>query len=160
MTWGPIPCLMSSAPMRLRDLPDHVNEISGHVLDAAIKVHAVLGPGLLESTYKLCLAHELRKRGLTVEREVGMAVLYDDLVVPKAYFADILVANAVIVEAKTVDNLLPVHEAQLLTYMRWLQKPLGILLNFHAEKIATNGFRRLARSQSLRDDSASSAPPR
>lgn len=131
--------------MRLRDLPDEVNAVSGEVLDAAIAVHTELGPGLLESTYKLCLAHELRSRGLQVEREVPADLKFRGIVIPRAYFADLVVNDLVIVEAKTYQTILPVHEAQLMTYQRLLNKPLGILLNFHAHKIASeDGFRRRA----------------
>lgn len=131
--------------MRLRDLPDDVNEISGQVLDAAIKVHSALGPGLLESTYKKCLAYELRTRGLAAEREVPVELVYGALTIENAYFVDLVVADKVIVEAKTVETLLPVHEAQMLTYQRLLRKSLGILLNFHAERIySEGGFRRRA----------------
>lgn len=137
--------------MRIRDLPDEVNVISGKVLDAAIKVHIALGSGLLESTYKLCLAHELRERGLSVEREVPADLRFGTLVIERAYFADLVVGGCVVVEAKTYANILPVHEAQLLTCQRLLNKPLGILLNFHAEKIYSEaGFRRRALSTSSR----------
>ena len=131
--------------MRLSDLPDSVNEVSGQVLDAAIKVHIALGPGLLESTYKRCLAYELKQRGLSVQREVPVDLEYGDLRIENAYFVDLLVADGVIVEAKTVEKLLPIHEAQMLTYQRLLKKSLGILLNFHAQRISSEeGFRRRA----------------
>lgn len=142
--------------MRLSDLPNRINDLSGQILDAAIRVHSELGPGLLESTYKACLAKELELRGIQVEREVPMVVIYRGLIVEKGYSADFVVGGAIVVEAKTVETLVPVHEAQLMTYLKWRNKPLGILLNFHAGRIAKDGFRRRIHSQSLRE---SSAPP-
>lgn len=150
--------MSSPSRMRLKDLPDAVNEVSGQVLNAAIKVHTRLGPGLLENAYKMCLAHELALRGLRVAREVPIDVEYEGLLVEGAYLADIVVEDVVIVEAKAVDRLHPIFEAQLLTYLRLFRAPLGILLNFHAAKIMDGGFRRLVLPP--RAPPASPAPPR
>src|SRR4029077_14538746 len=95
-----------------------INDISGQVVDAAIKVHSILGPGLLESAYQVCPAHELRKRGLAVRREVLTPVQYDVLVLDVAYRIDLLVEECVVVEVKTVAKISPVHEAQLLSQIR------------------------------------------
>jgi len=124
-------------------MPEELNVLSGHVLNASIKVHQALGPGLLENAYKLCLAHELRLRGFSVEREVPLAVEYEGLRIESAYFADIVVDRRLIVEAKAVDALHPVHEAQLLTYLRLLPAQLGILVNFHTARIIDGGFKRV-----------------
>lgn len=135
--------IVTSRRMRLRDLPDAVNEISSIVLSAAIEVHRALGPGLMESAYRDCLAHELRlrDRGVEVEREIPL--IYKDLLVPKAFRADLVVDNAVILELKAVPAILPEHEAQLLTYLRASRASLGMILNFHAPRLV-DGFRRIA----------------
>ena len=135
---------MDGHPMRLRDAPALANRVSGAVLDAALKVHTRLGPGLLENAYKLCLAHELGLRGLRVEREVPLAVEYEGLRVEGAYFADLIVEGVVVVEAKAVEALHANHAAQLLTYLRLANAPVGILLNFHALRLMDGGFRRFA----------------
>lgn len=133
-----------ATPMRLRDLPPDVNDISGQVVDAAIEVHRALGPGLLESAYKACLAHELVLRGLRVEREVMLVLHYKGITVQKAYFVDMLVEGRIVVEAKAMVEWGPNDEAQLLTYMSILRAPVGILLNFHSAKLMKGGFKRLA----------------
>jgi GxxExxY protein len=91
-----------------------MNEVSGAVVDAALKVHTAFGPGLLESTYEACLLHELRKRGLRVANQVSLPVSYDGVRIDVGYRIDLLVEEAVIVELKAVDGLLPIHQAQLL----------------------------------------------
>ena len=118
-----------------------LNEISGKIIECAIKVHKVLGPGLLESTYEVCLVHELRKLGLRVESQVFLPVIYDGIEIDAGYRIDVLVENAVIVELKSVEQLLPIHEAQLLTYLRLNQKKLGLLINFNVA-ILKNGIKR------------------
>src|SRR3954470_24388497 len=95
-----------------------INDVSGQIVDAAIKVHSVLGPGLLESAYQVCLAHELRKRGLAVRREVLMPVTYDGIELDVAYRIDLLVEECVVVEIKAVAKIIPVHEAQLLSQLK------------------------------------------
>lgn len=128
--------------MRLRDLPEDVNELSRVIMGAAIEVHRTIGPGLLESAYRDCLAHELRLRGVEVEVERPLALDYKGLVVPEAYRADLLVGNKVIVELKCASALAPEHEAQLLTYLSVSGCPLGMLFNFHAAKIRDGFLRR------------------
>lgn len=95
-----------------------VNDISGHIVDAAIKVHSALGPGLLESAYEACLAHELRKRRLRVRSQVPLAISYDEILIEPGYRIDLLVEETVIVELKAVDKWLPIYEAQLLSYLK------------------------------------------
>jgi GxxExxY protein len=118
------------------------NSIAHKVIGAALEVHRSLGPGLLESAYQACLARELGLRGLDVRQEATIDVEYKGLKVESAYRADFLINNKVIIELKTVDNLLPVHRAQLLTYLKWSGLKLGLLLNFNA-KILKQGIQRV-----------------
>lgn len=129
-------------PMSLRDLPDEVTEASGRILDAALEVHRALGRGLLESAYRDCLAYETRRRGLRVEVEHPLPLVYKDSVVPTAFRADLLVAGSIVVELKCVDRIIPEHEAQLFACLRASGCRLGILLDFHAPRIR-DGLRRL-----------------
>ena len=108
------------------------NEISGAVVDAAMKVHSALGPGLLESAYAVCLTHELAKRGLSVSCEVPLPVVYDGVRLEAGYRLDMLVEDTVIVELKAVETLAPIHQAQLLSYLRLSGKKIGLLINFHS----------------------------
>ena len=108
-----------------------LNEISAQVVDAAMKVHSVLGPGLLENAYEVCLKYELEKRGLKVQQQVGLPVLYDGVRVDLGYRLDLLVEDEIIVELKTVDRLTAVHEAQLLSYLKLSTKRIGLLINFN-----------------------------
>ncbi|HKT51120.1 MAG TPA: GxxExxY protein [Candidatus Angelobacter sp.] len=108
-----------------------LNEISSRILAAAFKVHTAIGPGVLESVYQTCLHHELRKAGLRVETQVSLPVQYDGLQLEFGYRIDLLVEDLVIVELKCVEALLPIHKAQLLTYLKLANKPLGLLLNFN-----------------------------
>ena len=107
------------------------NEISGTVVDAAMKVHSAIGPGLLESAYAVCLTHELVKRGLRVNCEVPLPVIYDGVRLEAGYRLDMLVEDTFIVELKAVEALAPIHQAQLLSYLKLSGKPIGLLINFH-----------------------------
>jgi GxxExxY protein len=107
------------------------NELGEAVIGAAMKVHSALGPGLLESAYELCLAHEIERRGLIVGRQVSIPVRYESLVIENGYRIDLLVNNRVVVELKAVEALLPVHRAQLLSYLRLGGFKLGYLFNFN-----------------------------
>lgn len=107
------------------------NEIGKILLGCAIRVHTGLGPGLLESTYEACLIHELAKAGLEAERQVSLPVVYDGVTLDAAYRIDLLVADSVIVELKVVEKILPVHAAQLLSYLKLSRRKLGYLLNFN-----------------------------
>ena len=109
-----------------------IDEITGIVVDAALKVHQALGPGLLESVYETILAYELAKRGLKVERQKVVRFEYDGLVFEDGLRLDLLVEERVVVELKSVEILLPVHSKQLLTYLRLLHQPVGLLINFGA----------------------------
>ena len=119
------------------------NEISGQIVDAAIKVHSTLGPGLLESAYHACLVHELHKRGLHVESQVSLPVNYDGVKLDVGYRIDLLVENCVIVEIKAVEKILPIHEAQLLCYLRLSGCRLGLLINFNVIQLK-DGIKRMA----------------
>ena len=119
-----------------------LNEISGQIVDAAIKVHSALGPGLLEGAYQACLTHEMRKRGFKVRSQVRVPVVYDDVRIDIGYRLDLLVEEAVIVELKAVSKVLPVHHAQVLSYLKLSNRRLGLLLNFHVSGMR-NGIIRI-----------------
>jgi len=117
--------------------------LSGEVIGAAIEVQRSLGPGLLESAYELALERELLLRGLMVERQKAVFLEYKGVVLGDAFRIDLLVNDALLVELKAVEQLLPLHEAQLLTYLRLTGKPLGLLINFNV-KALKDGIRRVA----------------
>ncbi|KAF0107292.1 MAG: hypothetical protein FD146_1770 [Anaerolineaceae bacterium] len=121
---------------------DNIESIASDIVDAAIKVHKALGPGLLESAYQQCLAHELRKRGRCVATEVIVPIVYDGEKIDAGYRLDLFIDNQVIIENKTVDSLLPIHEAQLLTYLKLKNCKLGFLLNWNV-KLMKYGIRRI-----------------
>jgi GxxExxY protein len=107
------------------------NEIAKQIVDAAYKLHAHLGPGLLESVYETILASELKKRGLCVIRQQAVPVVYENIHLQVGFRADLIVENKVIVEIKSTDGISPVHKKQLLTYLRFADKRLGLLINFN-----------------------------
>ena len=108
-----------------------LNELSYLAIRCAMKVHTELGPGLLESAYEACLAHELRKNGLKVEKQVALPVLYDGIQIDLGYRLDLVIDDQLIVEIKAIENVLPVHKAQLLSYLRLSKRKLGLLINSH-----------------------------
>jgi len=110
----------------------HLDEITGIVVDACVKLHKSVGPGLLESIYEVILTRDLERRGLRVERQIPISFEYDGLRFEDALRADILVESLVVVELKSVERLLPVHPKQVLTYLRLLKLPVGLLVNFGA----------------------------
>jgi len=120
-----------------------LNDISGQIVDASIKVHSALGPGLLESAYEGCLAFELIDRGMSVQQQLKLPVLYRGHRIDAGYRIDLLVADLVIVEVKAVDHLARIHEAQVLTYLKLSNKRLGLLLNFNVLHMK-DGIKRLA----------------
>ena len=120
-----------------------IDAIASEIVDAAFNVHKELGPGLLESAYEACLEHELKKRGLVVERQKAQPVHYDGIMIDAGYRIDLLVNDAVIIELKTVEQLAPIHQAQLMTYLKLSGKSLGFLINFNVSLIK-NGIRRIA----------------
>jgi GxxExxY protein len=123
-------------------LPLSIEEAARDVVDAAMAVHRTLGPGLLESAYEICLAHELEKRGRSVLRQVALPLVYDTIKLEAGYRIDLIVDNSVIVEVKAVEAIAPVHEAQLLTYLRLSQRRLGFLINFNVA-LLKHGIKRM-----------------
>ncbi|MBI4383472.1 MAG: GxxExxY protein [Nitrospinae bacterium] len=120
-----------------------INDISGEIVDAAMKVHSALGPGLLESAYEACLKYELGKRGLQVQSQLTLPVAYDGIEIDAGYRVDLLVENTVVVELKAVDKTAPIHEAQLLSYLKLSGKRLGLLINFNVLRLK-DGIKRMA----------------
>lgn len=118
-------------------------ELTGAIIGAAIKVQRSLGNGLLESAYEACLAYELRHMGLKVETQVPLEIRYESLILPNAYRLDVVVNNSVLLELKTIEKILPVHEAQLLTYLRFRNLRLGLILNFWAWPLKDQGIKRV-----------------
>lgn len=118
------------------------NKISGVVVDAAMAVHSELGPGLLENIYEHCLMHELSDRGLKVERQVPIPVVYKGNQLEVGFRIDLLVENTLIVELKAVETVLPIHEAQVFTYLRLTKSRVGLLLNFNVVSMK-NGIKRI-----------------
>ena len=119
------------------------NEIGKVVVDSAIKVHKALGPGLLESAYEACLAYELKGKGLTIESQVGLPLQYENITLDVGYRVDILIEKKVILELKAVEKLMPIHEAQLLSYLKLSKCKLGFLPNFNVYRMK-DGIRRFA----------------
>ena len=119
-----------------------VNQVSGAIVSSAMPVHTILGPGLLESVYQGCLAHELRKRGFEVASQVGLPVVFDGEKIELGYRIDLVVENSVIVEVKSVDSIHPVHQAQLLSYMRLSGIGVGLLINFYVAHLK-DGIKRM-----------------
>lgn len=128
--------------MRHAEVPADVNEATRATLEAAFAVHTALGPGLLERVYVACLAHELAKRGRRVLSEVHAPVVYNDVRIDLGYRMDLVVDERVVVEVKAVERLIPIHYAQLLTYLRVSGVRVGLLFNFH-EPHLKDGIHRL-----------------
>jgi GxxExxY protein len=120
----------------------NINEITGQAVDAAMKVHSALGPGLLESAYEACLAYELRKRGYRVLTQEAVPVCYEDVSIDLGYRIDILINESVVLELKAIAKLQPIHEAQLLSYLKLSGHKVGLLINFHVMHLR-DGIRRL-----------------
>ena len=120
---------------------EHLNHFTSIILDSAIQVHKEMGPGLLESIYHHCLIYELRGRGLRVEHLVVIPLTYRGQEINKDYVIDLLVEGEIIVELKAIEGLLPVHEAQIISYLRLADKPIGLLINFNVP-LLKQGFRR------------------
>lgn len=120
------------------------DRIGKQIVDAAFQVHAAFGPGLLESVYEICLLEELKSREINVESQRPVPVVYKGIKLESGFRLDVLAANSVIVEIKAVERLLPVHEAQMLTYLKLSDKRLGYLINFNAPLIK-DGIKRMVR---------------
>ena len=147
---------MNSPQRTQRHTEENLKTISGHVVDAAMKVHSALGPGLLESAYETCLKHELLKRGLEVKSQVELPIEYDGVRLNAGYRIDLLVSDAIVVELKSVDKIAPIHEAQLLSYLKLSNLQVGLLMNFNVIHLKDGIKRMVNRYQPLRS-SASSA---
>jgi GxxExxY protein len=124
------------------DVPEATNIITGQIVDAAIVVHKEMGPGLLESIYESCLVREFHKRNLDFQRQKAIPVAYQGEPLEEMFRLDLLVGNKVIVEVKAVENLLPIHEAQLMTYLRLTGCAVGLLLNFNV-RFMKDGIQRV-----------------
>ncbi len=124
------------------ELKERADRITEGIIGSAIAVHRALGPGLLESAYEACLAYELAQRGLAFERQKGLPVIYRDVKLDCGYRIDLLVEELVVVEVKVVDKLIPIHEAQLLSYPKLSGCPVGLLINFNV-KMLKEGIRRM-----------------
>jgi GxxExxY protein len=118
------------------------NEIASQIVDVAYKIHVKFGPGLLESVYEALLIHELRKRGLCVEAQKPIPIMYEGVNLEIGFRADLIVEDKVIVEIKSVEAVMPVHKKQLLTYLRLTDKRLGLLINF-GENLIKDGITRV-----------------
>ena len=123
-------------------MKENITEI---IIGAAIDVHRTLGPGLLESAYQECLLFELKSKGLSVQKQLALPIIYKSVKLDHGYRIDLLVENKVVIELKTVESFTDVHEAQILTYMKLGNYPLGLLINFHT-KLLKNGLRRFINS--------------
>jgi GxxExxY protein len=134
--------------------PQRINEITGQIIGAAIEVHRELGPGLLESAYHQCLCHELNLRGLRFGYKVPLPVRYKGIMLDCGYEMDLVVEELVVVELKTVEDLHPIHEAQLLTYLKLFDRTVGLLINFHVS-VLKDGVKRI-----VNNFNDLSAPPR
>jgi GxxExxY protein len=121
----------------------NLNDISYLIIQAGIEVHRALGPGLLESVYRACLMYELRQRQLAFVAEHLVPLCYKGVILDSAYRLDLLVEDQIVVEVKAIEVVLPVHEAQLLSYLRLMDKPLGLLINFNVPLLTDGVTRRM-----------------
>ncbi|MBI5708366.1 MAG: GxxExxY protein [Armatimonadetes bacterium] len=126
----------------MSNLPRTENEVATIIVDCAFRVHEAFGPGLLESAYEALLEQELRRRGLFVQRQHPIPLMYGDVKLPEGYRADLIVERIVIVEVKSVEEIAPVHFKQLLTYLKVADKRLGLLINFNVPLIK-DGIKRV-----------------
>lgn len=127
----------------MNPIDDQTNQVAKQIVDAAFKVHSVLGPGLLKSVYEACLEYELRKRDLTVDRQVVLPVIYDNVQLDAGVRLDLLVNRCVIIELKAIATLLPIHSAQLIPYLKRSKHRLGFLINCNTSLIK-DGIKRIA----------------
>jgi GxxExxY protein len=120
-----------------------INKLSGLIIEAAMKVHSALGPGLLESAYESCLLYELRKKGLKVVSQMVLPIFYDGINIDIGYRVDLMVGDSIILELKAIEKVMPIHEAQLLSYLKLSNKTLGLLINFNVVHLK-EGLKRIA----------------
>jgi GxxExxY protein len=137
--------------------PYHLTEA---IIRAGMKVHSALGPGLLESAYRACMKHELKKAGLNVQTEVPLPINYDGICLDIGYRMDLVVEDLVVVELKAVAKLSPLHDAQILSHLKLSQRPIGLLMNFHVLRLR-NGIKRFVNNAIKAEDiKKTSANPR
>ncbi len=132
------------------EISEHTNRVSKEILDVSFYIHTKLGPGLLESVYEECLFYFLKKKGVQVEKQKHLPIQIDDLIISSGLRLDLLVESEVIVELKSVEKILPLHEAQLHTYLKLSGKPLGLLINFNTRSLK-DGIRRIAMTKTLKN---------
>ena len=130
------------------------NELTGQIIRGAMTVHTALGPGLLESAYEACLAYELRNMGLHLEQQAPLPVQYGTVAIDCGYRLDLLVEDTVIVELKAVETMLPIHHAQLLSYLRLAHKEIGLLINFHELHLRDGIVRKICTIEPQRNTEA------
>jgi GxxExxY protein len=128
---------------QIEPISKRVNDIATEILDAAFAIHKCLGPGLLESVYETCLIYELREKGHIVENQINVPVCYKNIRIETGLRLDIVVDNSIIIEVKAIDELAPIHEAQILTYLKLTGHRLGYLINFNTYHLK-DGIKRLA----------------
>jgi GxxExxY protein len=124
-------------------MKDRLNQITENIIGAAVAVHRALGPGLLESAYEACFGYEMAKRSLRFEQQKPLPIVYDNVRIDCAYRLDFLVEDEVIVEVKSVERFNNVHVAQVLSYLRLLRKPVGLLINFNVKWLVEHGIKRI-----------------
>jgi GxxExxY protein len=130
-------------PNKIEPIPGHTNVITEAILKAAFEVHTTMGPGLLENIYETCLAYELRQMGYIVEKQVTLPVIYKGIQMDTGLRMDLLVNNCVIIEIKAIEKILPIHEAQLITYLKLTGCRVGLILNFNSCHMR-DGIKRVA----------------
>lgn len=132
--------------------------VTEKIIGLAIEVHRALGPGLLESAYEECLCHDLKQAGFGVRRQVAVPLVYREIRLDSGYRADVLVNDSVLLEIKSVERLMPIHEAQMLTYLKLAKVKIGLLMNFNVE-VLRHGIRRFVHSQAQQSDSSATSAP-
>ncbi len=135
------PCLLCAPLCNYKGAFVKFADLTEKIIKAALEVHSQLGPGLLESTYEECLVYELQKMDLHIEHQKSLPLVYKEITLECGYRIDILVENKVIVELKSIDEISPVHEAQILTYLKLAKKEVGLLINFNVKQLK-NGLKR------------------
>ena len=126
-----------------KPIPQHLNVLSGQIVDAAVKIHIALGPGLLESAYEACMARELSMRNIKFRTQVAMPIEYEGVKLDAGFRLDMLVEDQIIVELKSIEKLMPLHHAQLLTYLRLSKCRLGLLINFNTQRLIDGLVRKV-----------------
>lgn len=129
--------------MNIEAITSQINKLTEKIIGCAIEVHSAIGPGLLESAYEECLCYELAQRGIKFERQVPLPISYKNVKLDCGYKMDLVVEGLIIIEIKAVERVIPVHEAQLLSYLKLYDKKIGLLLNFHVPRLR-DGIKRIA----------------